>query len=62
VKGRKPLRSGEGGGLPDRCCAPQIGLTPLHIAANKGHAAVVEKLLTAEADKEATDKVSGEGG
>ena len=56
------LRSGERGGVPDRCRAPQIGWTPLHWAAEKGHAAVVEKLLAAQADKEAKDMVRGQGG
>ena len=39
--------------------APQEKKTPLHRAAEFGHAAVVEKLLAAGADKEAKDAVRG---
>ena len=46
--------------LTERCRAPQDGDTPLHIAALKGHATVVEQLLAAGADMEAKDVVSGE--
>ena len=41
------------------CRVPQRGDTPLYMAAEKGHAAVVEALLAAEADKDATDEVRG---
>ena len=51
----------EGARLTERCRAPQWGNTPLHEAAGKGHAAVVEKLLVARADIHATNAVSGEG-
>ena len=36
-----------------------IAGTPLHLAAEKGHAAVVVALLAVKADKEAKDKVIG---
>ena len=45
--------------LPERCRTPQNGTTPLHIAAVNDHAAVVEMLLHAGVDKNATDKVRG---
>jgi len=48
--------------VPERCRAPQNGCTPLHVAAGKGHAAVVEKLLAAGAATHATDEVRREGG
>ena len=41
---------------------PQIGKTPLHLAADNGHAAVVGALLAEGADKDAKDKVRGAGG
>ena len=47
--------------VPDLCRAPQDGWTPLHYAACEGHAACVEKLLTAGAVPDATDKVTGKG-
>ena len=47
--------------LPERCRAPQAGDTPLHQAAEKGHAAVVEQLLAAGAAKNAKDEVRGVG-
>ena len=37
----------------------QNGRTPLHLAAEEGHAAVVGALLAAEADKDAKDEVRG---
>ena len=43
----------------DLCRAPQRGDTPLHIAANKSHVAVVEKLLAAGAATETTNNVRG---
>ena len=43
--------------LTERCHAPQYGNMPLHFAAEKGHAAVVEKLLAAGTDKDAMTKV-----
>ena len=48
--------------LIERCRAPQDGHTPLHLAAMKGPASVVEQLLAAGADTEAKDSVSGELG
>ena len=46
----------------DPCRALQKRETPLILAAWQGHATVVEKLLAAGADTEATDVVSGERG
>ena len=60
-QGRGVTRS-ERGCLPERCWAPQTGFTPLHLAADNGHASVVEHLLKAGADKEAKDPVSWEQG
>ena len=59
--GRRHLR-GERGCLPDRCRAPQRGRTPLHLAADEGHAAVVGQLLAAKADMETKNHVKGQGG
>ena len=56
---RKHLR-GARGCLPERYCAPQDGNTPLHLAADAGHAAVVEKLLAVGADKDAKASVIGD--
>ena len=56
------LAQWRGGGGVDRCRATQNGSTPLHWAAEKGHAAVVERLLAAQADKDAKNEVRGEGG
>ena len=42
---------------PRRPCPWQDGRTPLHMAARKGHRAVVEELLAAKAKVDATDKV-----
>ena len=56
------MRGGERGCLPEHCCAPQTGLTPLHLAAHNGRAAVVEPLLAAGAAVDAKDKVSQGGG
>ena len=53
---------GERSCLPERCCAPQDGWTPLHLAAQGGHAAVAGQLLAAEANMAAKDKVRGQGG
>ena len=47
------MRRRRGGYLPERCCAPQYGFTPLHYAARMGSPAVVEvveQLLAAGAD------------
>ena len=41
-----------------RGCAPQSGDAPLHLAAVKGHAAVVRVLVEAGADVTAKNKVS----
>ena len=43
--------------LPERCRAPQDGFTPLHEAAEGGHAAVVEQLLAAGAATDAKNAV-----
>jgi len=61
-RGRTHLRGREGVFLPERCRAPQTGETPLHVAVNRGHAAVVEQLLAAGAAVDAGDKVRGEWG
>jgi len=50
------------GCLPEPCRAPQREETPLHRAAIRGHAAVVEKLLAAGAAVDAKDKVRGKWG
>ena len=47
--------------LIERCRAPQDGHTALHLAATKGHAAVVEQLLAAGAVKAAKCKVRRTG-
>jgi len=52
---------GRGGAWLTGCRVPQIGRTPLHLAAEKGHAAVAGALLAAKADKEAKDEVRGVG-
>ena len=49
---------GERGYLSDRSCAPQYEYAPLYLAVERGHAAVVEKLLAAGADMKANDQVS----
>ena len=48
------MRGGEGC-LPERCHSPQCGETPLHRAAEKGHAAVVKLLLAAGASADAKE-------
>ena len=48
--------------LTERCRAPQDGDTPLLLASCEGHAMVVEQLLAAGADTEASDLVSEERG
>ena len=48
--------------VPDLCRAPQKGDTPLHSAARYGNAASVAKLLTAEAAKDAKNKVRDKEG
>ena len=52
----------DGGHLCECCSAPQSGNTPLHMAANNDHAAVVEKLLASGADKEAKNVVREQSG
>ena len=47
---------------PESYRAPQDGCTPLLLAAKGGHLVVAQQLVAAEADKEARDKVRGEGG
>jgi len=56
------LRREEGGCLPERCRAPQVEATPLHCAAEGGHAAVLEQLLAAGAAADAETMVRGEWG
>ena len=43
--------------LPERFHTPQDGVTPLLVAVNRGHAAVVEKLLAAGAATDVHDDV-----
>ena len=45
--------------MPERCCAPQRGQTPLHQAAHHGRVAVVEQLLAAGAAVDVKNNVSG---
>ena len=47
--------------LIERCCTPQNGDTPLHLAVRFGHAAVVKQLLAAEAVTDAKRKVRRAG-
>jgi hypothetical protein len=54
------LRGGEGSSFPERCRAPQFGSTPLHYAAVRGHASVVEQLLAAGAGVDAKGQVREE--
>ena len=54
------MRGGEGSCRPERCRAPQFGSTPLHDAAVRGHASVVEQLLAAGAAVDAKSEVRGE--
>ena len=58
-RGHTHSRGGAGGYLPERCCAPQGGQTPLHCAAHGGYAAVVEPLLAAGAAVDAKNTVRG---
>ena len=48
--------------VPELCRTPQYGSTPLHLAAEKGVAAVVDKLLEAGAATDTLNKVTGKGG
>ena len=50
------------GCLPEPCRAPQVRRTPLHHAAARSHAAMVEQLLAAGAAVDAKDQVKGGGG
>ena len=59
--GRTLLR-GEMGCLSERYCAPQDGRTPLLLAVEGLHYAVVKLLLEAKVDTEAKDKVRRQGG
>ena len=45
----------------DLCRAPQNGDTPLHLAADHGHVAVVEMLLAMEVATDEKNKVRGRG-
>ena len=47
--------------LNERCCAPQVGDTPLHRASWFGHAVVVEQLLAAGAVTDAQGPVRQAG-
>ena len=48
--------------VPKCCRGPQDGDTPLHLAADTNQSSVVQRLLDAKADKEATNRVRVEGG
>ena len=54
-RGKGRVRSADAG------CAPQKGHTPMYAAAYQGKVAVVQVLLDAGADKEATDEVKARG-
>jgi ankyrin repeat protein len=43
--------------LIERCRTPQNGIAPLHVAAQEGHATVVEQLLAAGAVTDPKTKV-----
>ena len=60
ARGPTNLR-GEKGCLPERCCASQEGNTLLHLAVQLGFPVVVEKLLEFGLNKNAKNKVRGQG-
>ena len=56
------MRGIERGCLPERCRALQKRWTPLFLASQDGHAAVVKQLLAAGAASDAKTKVRGSWG
>ena len=53
---------GRRGRVLTRWRAPQVGETPLYVAAQQGHHGVVQALATAGADKDAPQEVRGRRG